>query len=644
MFWMWFLRFLQKISEWTDLPTRWLRRSDLRFSKPWSALRGHWKFAAYLNRFFFWLLISLSHALDWPLHWFRRIRPEGRKQPNKLSWFERAEGSVTRFLLGLLWLVRIPLDRLERWFGRTKKPQTVDPRLAEKQLKLALLRKNAEKAHRDELAKSWPGRMGRFVILPAFGLFTFARAYAKTRTLALIWWSVPVAITFGLLMSVYFQFSFLDYSQVAVRYELALVDAVKVGDTVQADRFRFKLEQLGMRSDRGDYRTALATAERGDLVSAYETMRRIAPPTTPGFPGAHFWIIETLLDGKLNVPSEQAADLALQHIEQLKTRVGNLDDLWFLEGLANYRQGRIEIAQNALKNIRSEFPPATALQLQIYVEQSNDRSARETAIRLNRQIQQIVDKGRELTAVELRWRATAAHVIGDEASAIAAVENWYRSNPNSREARLNRAALIMRQVDSWLQRPTADPSETLARIKLAATTLEAEDLEIVNIRLALVGTNSKKHESIELLFEQLLKSEDLRPQVVAQLGSLLASRGRWDEARNLLVRAVQADPTLASARNNLAYVLNKAFPSRRFEAISHADNAIELDPERSEFRFTRGSIYYNLRRWDQAIPDLEFAINGGKNLDEIHGMLAEAYLQTGDNELAKVYRKNAQSH
>ncbi|MDP1563881.1 MAG: hypothetical protein Q8M16_21075 [Pirellulaceae bacterium] len=641
MFWKWFLRFLQKISEWTDLPTRWLRRSDFRFSKPLNALSGRWKLSFYFNRFLFLLLSSLSQALDWPLRWFRRIRPEGREQPNQLSWFERAEGSVSRFLLALLWLVRIPLDRGEHWFGRTKKPQTADPKLAEKQLQLALQRKNAEQAHRAKLAKSWPGRMGRFVILPAFGLFTFARAYAKTRTLALVWWSVPVAITFGLLMSVYFQFSFLDYSQVAVRYELALADAIKVGDTVQADRFRFKLEQLGMRSDRGDYRTALATAERGDLVSAYETMRRIAPPTSPGFPGAHFWIIETLLDGKMNVPSEQAADLALQHIEQLKTRVGNLDDLWFLEGLANYRQGRIEPAQNALGNIRSEFPPATALQLQIFVQQSNDRSARDTAIRLNRQIQQIVDIGRELTPIELRWRATAAHVIGDEASAVAAAENWYQSNPDSREARLNRAAVIMRQVDSWLQRPTADPSETLARIKLAATTLEAEDLEIVSRRLVLIGTNSKKHESIELLFEQLLKSDDLQPQLVAQLGSLLASRSRWDESRSLLVRAVEADPTLASGQNNLAYVLNKAYPSRRFEAISYADKAIELAPDRSEFRFTRGSIYYNLRRWDQAISDLEFAINGGKNLKEIHRMLAEAYLQTGNKELADIYRNNA---
>lgn len=639
MFWKWLIRLLQKFADWSDTPTRWWRRTDLRFAKPLGALGGRSKLASRFNKFYFRSLRLLSKALDWPVRWFRRVRPAVRKQPKKLSWFARVEGAVNKGLLALLWFVRIPLDRGERLFGRKKKLKQADPKLVEQQLKLALQRKNAEKAHRAQLAKSWPGRLGRYVIIPAFGIWVFLRAYAKTRTMAVVWWGVPVAITLGLLVSVYFQFSFLDYSQVAVRYESALAVAVKAGDTVQADRFRLKLEQLGVCSDRSDYQSALAMSNAGNLPSAYAMMLQIAPPTRPGFPGAHFWIIEKLLDGKLEMPTQQAAELALQHLAQIRIRVGEADELWFLEGLAYFRLGDYSLAQQSLERVKAELPPANALLLEIHQQQGNTKLAREIAVTLHRQIQQLVQEGKELSPDELRWRAAASQVIGDETLAVAAVEEWYRANPTSRAAKLNRATLQLQPVDIWLRNPVAQTITDIAsRIKAADAMLPSDDLDLIFDRLNLIAANSQGNEAVQQLFGQLLSDENFTPPVIAHLGSLAAAKGQWVDAERLLARATQLDPQLANAWNNLAFVLNIAYPSRRFAALELADTAIKLDPDRVDFRQTRGTILFNLRRWDQAIPDLEIASNGSKDLEFIHQMLAESYRQVGNPVLAETYR------
>ena len=639
MLWKWFLRALQKLSEWTDLPTRWWRQSDIRLARPVANVGRRWKITARLNRLSHRTLQLVAQAIDSPVRWFRRIRPVGRKQPNKVSWFERAEGAVSRFLLALLWLVRIPLDRIERLFGKPKKVASANPKLAEKQLKLALKRKVAEKLHRDRLAKSWPGRIGRYFIIPTVGFFNFIRAYTRTRTLAVVWWGIPVTIAFGLLLSVYFQVSLIDYSQLAVRYEVALAEAVKAGNSVEASRFRLKLEQLGVRSDRGEYRQAMALSESGDIQAAYEKMRQIAPPSRPGFPGAHFWIVESLLDDKLSIPPEQAAGIALQHISQLKTRVGDVDHLWFLEGLAHFRLGELEIAKSALRKIGRDFPPASALLLEIHILNQDQTSARTTAVALHRQLQQLVNEGKELTADEQRWRVAASQVIGDETMAVAAVDDWYRSFPESRAAKLNRATLLLRQVDSWLQNPeTTSLEQTAARLHAAAGLLTSDDERLVFDRMNQIAGNPTNNPIIATLFSRLLTEPDLEPSIHSHLGSLAAARGLWPEAERLLTRATEASPELSKAWNNLAFVLNSAFPARRGLALECSNRAIELEPQNPDFHQTRGTIYFNMRRWDQAIEDLEVATNGANDRERIHQMLAQCYRQVGNLVLAEIYQ------
>lgn len=634
-----FIRFLQALADLTDRPTRWIRRMEFRFANSRASWRPSWQLFSWLNRQLFFLFVWLTSLVDWPLKWFRQVRPLERAQPEKLSLMARAEGAMGLFLLGILWLVRFPSERVDRWLGKNKKVPVANPKVDEEGLKRQLQRDVATKIHREKLAKSLPGRIGRYVILPTAGFLSFAGAYAKTRTLALVGWGVPVTLATALLLSVYFQVSFFDNSGLAVRYELALAEAVKAGRTEEADRFRLKLEQLGVRTDRGNYRTALALAETGDVRGAYALMLQIAPPTRPGFPGAHLWIVESLLDGKLELPESQEAELALQHLAQLHTRVGEADQLWFLEGLANYRLGNLARAQVSLESVRGDLPPVSALLLEIYHQQQNFTAVKKTAVALTRQLQQRSNEGKELTNEEQIWLAAAHVALGDERLAKSAVEEWYRANPNSTAAVRHRATIELRQVDVWLNRPEqVGMDDVLAKLKSVAPMLQDEDRVFILDRLSSMARRSKRDANIAGLFETVIRESEFPPYVIAHLGSLSAELGRWGDAEQLLLRATEGDPKLANAWNNLAFVLNSTSNSRRAFALEYAEHAIALEPENPQFRQTRGTVYFNMRRWDQAIADLEVAINGNRDLPLIHQMLAECYRQVGNVELAELYQ------
>ena len=641
-FFYWMLR---QISDASDAVARRFRRKGRSRSRV-AADVGVARWGARWQYRFFAALRWCSRWLDRPVQWIRRWRLRRAKPEEQVSLLSTLEGWVTRGFWVFFWIFRFPLDRYELYLSKRKAlapTKKVDPKLGELQLQAELQRKAAETARQQALARSWPSRLGRWAIAPVAGLWAFWRVYWRTRSVALLGWGIPVTAVVGLLLSVYFHNYWYDYGRLAPRYEVALLEAVKAGDTVRANQYRLKLEQLGVRTDRGQYRAAVALAEEGDWAGAYAKMSEVVDPRRPGFPSAHAWMVEHLLDGRLPVPANEAASLALQHLQQLRTRVGESDDLLFWEGLAHYRQQNLAQARAALVELKRSFPAASALLMQVCWQLREPEAARVAAVAVQRQLQQKLTEGDALTAAELQWQVAATELIGDVELATAAVEQWYAANPDSLEARLRRATLQLQSIDAWLKQPTAEGQETvIAALRVAAETIPADDFAAVQQRLTTLATGSARPERYESVYQSLLVAADLPPRVWAHLGSLAAARLEWASADELLARATAADPQLAVAWNNRAFVLNSAFVSRRFEALDYAERAVGLDPDRTDFRQTRGLIFFNLRRWDQAIEDLEIASNGVKDLPLIHAALAEAYRQTGNPLLAEVYQSRVE--
>ncbi len=159
------------------------------------------------------------------------------------------------------------------------------------------------------------------------------------------------------------------------------------------------------------------------------------------------------------------------------------------------------------------------------------------------------------------------------------------------------------------------------------------------------------------------------------LGMALYSRGNYDDAVKALLRAADLNP--ADPRCYL--FLSKAFdssPSQADEVIEHfrrfaelrprdaraayyyalslwkgkreknsdvdtgqieslLTKATELDPGFADAHLQLGNLYSDARRYGDAIPQYERALQGDQNLAEAHYRLAQAYVHTGEKDRAQ---------
>ncbi len=125
------------------------------------------------------------------------------------------------------------------------------------------------------------------------------------------------------------------------------------------------------------------------------------------------------------------------------------------------------------------------------------------------------------------------------------------------------------------------------------------------------------------------------------LGLDAFSRGRSDEARLHWEQALRLDPNAAIVANNLAWVLANAESPNLTRALELAERAVEARPKQPSFRGTRGIVLMKLRRWPEALTDLEAALAGDPNSGELHVVLAQVYEKLGSPELASQHRDRA---
>jgi predicted Zn-dependent protease len=75
--------------------------------------------------------------------------------------------------------------------------------------------------------------------------------------------------------------------------------------------------------------------------------------------------------------------------------------------------------------------------------------------------------------------------------------------------------------------------------------------------------------------------------------------------------------------------------------LEASNRALQFSPDNYHLRETRGQILVKLERWDEAIGDLEFALNGLPNAPAIHRSLAISYDAVGNASLGAMHRQSS---
>ena len=124
-------------------------------------------------------------------------------------------------------------------------------------------------------------------------------------------------------------------------------------------------------------------------------------------------------------------------------------------------------------------------------------------------------------------------------------------------------------------------------------------------------------------------------------GTLALLDNKFEEAKSQLELALQREPNAPTILNNLAVAIAEMKGNELEKALSLVDVALTKVPNHAYFLETRGQILVKLKRWQEAIPNLEVALEAKELRPAIYPSLALAYEKIGATDLVQFYQNLA---
>lgn len=184
--------------------------------------------------------------------------------------------------------------------------------------------------------------------------------------------------------------------------------------------------------------------------------------------------------------------------------------------------------------------------------------------------------------------------------------------------------------------------EAARRFWSEAASLKPDNLDL-KVNLGVVQMKlGKPREAIQAL-ERAVQSGSRNATAFGSLGSAYFELGDYGRSADYFERAIKAGsdsfgsalvwdstpPAALYAKLAQAYLkLN-----RQTEAVARFEASCQLDPSPSCHR-QLGQLYFEMRRWDEAIRELKGVLNAYRTDADIYGMLAASFAQKGNNEKA----------
>lgn len=186
---------------------------------------------------------------------------------------------------------------------------------------------------------------------------------------------------------------------------------------------------------------------------------------------------------------------------------------------------------------------------------------------------------------------------------------------------------------------------TLAlRVLDRALTVNPDDLRTIN-NIGLIArevmNNPEELQTIKDMLQNSLVNSGGSGSTHVILGGIALLEKQMETAQYHLEIAMSLAPESAALANNLAWMLSHEEEPQLEEALALANRALKVMPERPEFLDTRGEIYLRMKRFPEAISDLEKAVKGSVPQQRIHESLAEAYESIGQSGIATKHRERA---
>lgn len=189
---------------------------------------------------------------------------------------------------------------------------------------------------------------------------------------------------------------------------------------------------------------------------------------------------------------------------------------------------------------------------------------------------------------------------------------------------------------------TPGPDESQRRIQALSRAIELAPGNLTafeQLGEIIENGSARDAESAQEAIEHLLASGKSTGLGHMILGGVASGRNDLSSARLHFEQAYRAMPEMPECMNNLAWILVRSEPVELDRALELIDSAIERQPSRLEFLETRGEAYIHLKRFSDAINDLEAVLTAFPDRTRTHELLAMAYEQSGRNAIAQKHHE-----
>jgi tetratricopeptide (TPR) repeat protein len=475
---------------------------------------------------------------------------------------------------------------------------------------------------------------------PFAALGGFLQAWLATRNYRQLVWGLPVVLVLLPLTGIAAWTALWGRGSIAAQYRLAVKEAREAKDYERVRLFERKLAQLGVSTQLVEYQTASALAQDGKYGEAYERMQRLAPAGRPGYPHAHFWIVQHLMNGTVEASDAERNRLTKIHLDHLQAIGAKGADVDLLRAIWLSQNQRHQEAAKLLEPFASRILPAAVMRMEIHIAQKKIEEARGDARWVRSHMGDRMRRGEMLSPRDFHSWAIAEELLGNLPKAHALVEQWLKAEPESKDARRILAELSRRLFDQALTAPDPD-ADQLARLFFQSVESTEDPLQRQQQVAALYQLRGQ-FPVIQEVLTQILDSPQTPALVLEAVGTAAAMAGDLGMAKDYLRRSTTKDPRHSVARNNYAWVVLQEPKGDLEDALAAVNKALEIRPDEFRFRETRGQILARLGRWQEAIAELEYAANGMPESSDIHRSLAKAYDALGEKQLAQVHREHAE--
>lgn len=485
------------------------------------------------------------------------------------------------------------------------------------------------------------GKLSKPIWYPFISLGGFFNAWWRTRKLKRLLWGIPLIV---LLLPMLFVSGWMlmgGSAGVADNYRAAINDARAAKDYARLHLLERKLAQLGVDTRLTEYNTVLALERDNKLSEAFERAQRLTGVDGTGYPPAHRWIVQHLLAKQLTVPAHEAQRLVRHHLDALDSQGIKGPDINLLRALELSQENRLNESAELLKPLVDQLLVAAVERFRIDVALNRPEEGRRDALAVRDHFERERRDGATLKGMDYQCWANAERFLGDPIRLRSVVAEWQILDPANAEARTNLAQIYLMEFEELLQSPQPNAQELAQRLQDAF--LLADISNPVKKQLASLYQQRTSAPVLQEMFDQLGHSAALPASLAEVLGTIAAMEGQLPQAEFLLRQATTKDPNNGIAWNNLASLLLQKDDVRVLEeALTMANRAVASSPEDFRYRETRGQILLRLKHPQEAVNDLEFALNGLPDLTSIHRSLAAAYEALGNSTLATQHRNLSQ--